>query len=285
METYLTTFLLKEPKMRRTKFLSILFITILCQALLASASLAHHSGDHSVVLHTNSSWDECAIVLDPSLTQGDFSAFIGEVSELVYFRPIAGAKPLGRFKFELAIDARGARIEDWKPKWNNTFSHPHPDHWLVGDDHILAIPGVRGKMGITDRTDLELYFTTSPGSNYGFAGAAVKYAVVNSPGSKWGAAVRWSYLTLLGVDDMNLDQVSADFIVSRDIWLFRPYAGGALAVSYGVETTDKLNLAKETALSPMGLVGTEFVWRFLSIGIEQGFGKLFTTSLKAGVRF
>lgn len=273
-------------KMRSKYFLFVLFVAILCQAFVApSKSSAHHSGSHSVVLHTNNRWSECAIVLDPSLTQGDFNAFIAEVSELMYLHPLAGAKPLGRLKFEVALETHAARIEDWKPKWNNTFSHPDPNHTLVGDSHILSIPGLRGRIGVTDRTDAELFFTINPESNYGFLGAAVKYAIVNSPGSKWGASVRGSYLRLLWVDDMDLDQVAADVLVSRDIWHFRPYAGGALAVSYGVEKTDKLDLSKETVFLPMGLVGTEFVWKHLSLGIEQGIGKLATTSFKVGATF
>jgi hypothetical protein len=237
------------------------------------------------VLHTNSEWEECAIVLDPSLTQGDFNAFIGEVSELMHFRPLAGAKPLGKFNFEITLEMRSAEIEDWEPKWNNTFSHPDHHHTLTGDDHRLSIPGLRGKMGITDKMDVELFLAVNPDSNYGFTGVAIKYALINDPNSKWGAAVRGSYTTLLGVDDMDLNQIAADFLVSRDIWYFRPYVGGALALSYGVETTDKVALSNETLLSPMALIGTEFVWKYFSAGIEQSFGKLSITSFKVGATF
>lgn len=272
--------------MRRKIILFTLLILTLCGAFFTvKTSFAHHTGDHSVVLHTNNRWEECAIDLDPSLTQGEFHDFIGEVSELMYFRPLAGAKPLGKFNFEITLEQRSAKIEDWEPKWNNTFSHPHHDHTLVGDDHILSIPGLRGRMGITDKTDLELFLMVNPNSNYGFAGAAVKYAIIDDPGSKWGASVRGSYMKLLGVEDMDLNQIAADFVVSRDIWLFRPYAGGGLALSYGVETTDKVDLSSETALSPMALIGTQFIWKYFTAGIEQSFGRLSITSFKIGAIF
>ncbi len=123
----------------------IVITLTLCQILFTcSASLAHHTGGHSVTLHTNNKWEDCAIVLDPSLTQSDFKAFAGEISELIYFRPLAGARPLSNFNFEIAIESRAAEIEDWKPKWNNTFSHPDSMHTLVGDNHILTVPGLRG---------------------------------------------------------------------------------------------------------------------------------------------
>jgi len=272
--------------MKSAKFFSVLLTVISFQFFFAARpSLAHHTGEHAVVLHTNTEWSECAIVLDPSLTQSEFNAFIGEIAELMYFHPLAGAKPLGKFNFEIALDARGAKIEDWQPKWNNTFSHPHPGHTLVGDDHILSIPGLRGRMGVTDNTDIELYFTTNPNSNYSFLGAAVKYAIINEPASKWAAAVRGSYMTLLGVDDMDLNQLGVDFIVSRNIWLFTPYAGASMAFSYGVETTGKVALSDEDVFSPMARVGTQFVWKYLSAGVEQSLGRLPVTSFKVGAAF
>lgn len=270
------------------KHQKLLFVSALalCQVLITlSTGFAHHTGEHEVMLHTNNEWEDCAIVLDPSLTQSEFDAFIGEVSELQYFRPLAGAKPLGKFNFDITVEQRSAKIDDWEPKWNNTFSHPDHHHTLTGDDHVLSVPGLRGRMGITDRMDVELFLTFNPNSNYGFTGVAVKYALVNDPASKWGAAVRGSYMTLLGVDDMKLNQVAADFVVSRDIWYFRPYVGGAAALSHGVETTDKVDLSNVTEFSPMALIGTQFVWKYLSAGIEHSFGRLSTTSFKIGATF
>lgn len=272
--------------MRLQRFLLIALVTALIQILFtARPSFAHHNEDHTVTLHTNDEWEECAIVLDPSLTQGDFHDFIGEISEYMYLRPLAGAKPLGKFNFDLTLEMRSAEIEDWEPKWNNTFSHPDHDHTLAGDDHRLSIPGLRGRMGITDKMDAELFLSVNTDSNYGFTGLAIKYAFIDDPDLKWAASVRGSYTTLLGVDDMDMNQIAADFVVSRDIWYFRPYVGGALALSYGVETTDKVDLSDETPLSPMALIGTQFVWKYLSAGIEQSFGRLSITSVKIGATF
>lgn len=272
--------------MRRPKFLLISLLAFLSSLLfLAGTSLAHHDGEHAVMLHTNTEWKECAIVLDPSLTQNDFNAFIGEISEYMYLRPMAGARPLGKSNFDISIEMRSAKIEDWEPKWNNTFSHPDHHHTLTGDDHRLSVPGLRAKMGVTDKMDLELFLAINPDSNYGFTGVAVKYAIIDDPASKWAAAVRGSFVTLLGVDDMDLHQIAADFVVSRDIWYFRPYAGGALALSHGVETTDKVDLSNETVLAPMAIVGTQFNWKYLTASIEQSFGNLSMTSFKIGAAF
>jgi hypothetical protein len=40
------------------------------------------------VLHVNHRWEECAFVIDPSLTQDAWHQFVGEVGLVTYFRPL-----------------------------------------------------------------------------------------------------------------------------------------------------------------------------------------------------
>ena len=264
---------------------SSVFFVLSLLILSSNDAFAHHTGDHAVTLHLNNRWKECAIVLDPSLTQNDFNAFADEVSELAYFKPITGAKTLGKNNFEIDLEQRYVKLEDWKPKWNNTFSHPMPDHYLVDDNHILGIPGLRAKMGVTDDTDAELYFTFSPGANYGFAGAAVKHSLIDDANSNWNAAIRGNFLTMFGVEDMKFYQLGGDFIVSKDLWLFRPYLGASLALSRATETTSKVDLSARNSIAPMAIVGTEFNWSYLATGVEASFGKLTIFQVKLGARF
>ena len=82
-------------------------------------------------LHTNDRWHECAIVLDPSLTQGAWRQFVDELGIVTYFRPLASAAPLGRGHFEVGLLNWGTRIDDADAAWNDTFSHPDDSHELV----------------------------------------------------------------------------------------------------------------------------------------------------------
>ena len=45
------------------------------------------------VLHVNNRWDNCAMVIDPTLTQEAWHQFVKEVGLVAYFRPLAGARP------------------------------------------------------------------------------------------------------------------------------------------------------------------------------------------------
>ncbi len=247
---------------------------------------AHHTGDHAVTLHVNDTWSQCALVLDPSLTQSEFHDFVKELAPMPYFRPMAGAKPLGKFNFDISFELwKTAPIQDYAGKWNNTFSHPSADHWLTGDDHTLGFSIPRARMGITDSIDAEIYYAPSPGANYSFFGLAMKYAVLNNPETGWDFAVRPSYSTLLGVADMSYHSVAADALASKDIGLFRPYAGATLLYGRASETTSKVDLNNETATALQWIIGSEFNWKHLSSALEADFGSINMYSFKLGVSF
>jgi hypothetical protein len=95
-------------------------------------------------LHLNDRWDNCAIVIAPSLTQEAWREFVGEVGLVVYFRPLTDAKPLGRGRIEVAAVNWSTRVDDTKPAWNDTFSHPDSTHWLQASAGVAVhIGGVR----------------------------------------------------------------------------------------------------------------------------------------------
>ncbi len=274
--------------MRSTTKLVCLFGSVILAAMLSGANPAeaHHTGDHAVTLHVNNIWSQCALVLDPSLTQSEFHDFAHELAPILYFRPLAGAKPLGKFKFEFSYEFwKTSPIQDYAGKWNNTFSHPNADHWLTGDDHTLGFAVPRVRMGVTDTIDAELFYTVSPGSNYGFLGIAMKYGFLDDPDTGWAFAVRPTYSTLTGVDDMKYSSMAVDLLASRDIGLFRPYAGASLLHGTATETTVKVNLNEETVNAIEWMIGSEFNWKYLRMALEADLGVINMYSFKIGVAF
>ena len=262
---------------------------LLVLAILVSTSNpveAHHTDDHAVTLHVNDTWSQCAIVLDPSLTQSEFRDFVHELAPMLYFRPMAGAKPLGKYNFEISFELwKTAPIQDYAGKWNNTFSHPNAHHWLTGDDHTLGFPVPRVRMGITDEVDAEVYYSASSGANYSFFGLAMKYGILNDPETGWTFAIRPSYSTLLGVDDMSYASLAVDALASRDVGLFRPYVGAAFLYGGASETTSKVNLNDEAAKAMEWIVGSEFNWGYLSMALEADIGVINMYSVKIGASF
>lgn len=219
------------------------------------------------VLHVNDRWSQCAIVIDPALTQDAWHQFVKEAALVAYFRPVAPAQPLGRMNFEVSVMTSFTRIDDADPAWNDTFSHPNPTHWLF-DGSALPIPGVMVRAGVSDRMDVGGYITKSFGANYGILGGQVQYALLNDTESGLAASTRVNVVKLYGPADLDLNVYGLDFVASKEISRFSPYAGVSGYLSRGRETTDKVDLNDESIVGLQGMVGLSVrIWT-LRLGAE-----------------
>ena len=73
--------------------------TILILAFLYSASFAMAQP----ILHTNNEWENCSMILDPSLTQESWHQFAEEMGMIAYFTPMGDIKPLGKMNFRISM--------------------------------------------------------------------------------------------------------------------------------------------------------------------------------------
>lgn len=232
-------------------------------------------------LHTNHEWDECAIVLDPALTQGAFHQFVSELALVTYFRPLVSARPLGRGKVEFAVLNQGTRIDDGDAAWNDTFSHPDSTHWLFEGD-ALKIPGLMARVGVTDRIDVGAYITKNINANYGIAGGQLQYSLLDDTTRNLAAAGRLTVVTLFGPEDVSASVYGADLFVSKKLSVFSPYAGVSGYLSHGSETTSKVTLDSENVLGVHGTLGVAASISFLRLGAEYNVGKVSGYSFKIG---
>lgn len=262
------------------KFLSILIFTV------STNSFAHHSGEHAVTLHTNNTWDECAMVIDPSLTQSEWNTFAKDVGSLLYFRPTGGAKPLGKGVFDVALElGLTAPLKDYNGSWNNTFSHPTADHWLTGANHRLELPVLVVRGGVTDSIDAGVVFAQNVEANYGWAGVDAKYPFYHNPDERLYVATRISAVALTGVADFDYYQGAVDLLVSKGLWLFTPYVGIAGIFSTANEETDKVDLNRVNSVTAEAVVGTQFNWKYLSVAAEADFARINIYMIKIGAMF
>ena len=242
--------------------------------LAASAVSAQH-------LHTNDEWDECALVLSPTLTQTAWRQFAREVGLVAYFRPLASARPLGKREVEFSVLNWGTKIDAHDPAWNDTFSHPDSTHWLFEGD-ALKIPGLMLRAGITDRLDAGVYFTKSMGANYGFLGGQLQYSFLNDSKQSVAAAGRLSAVTVYGPEDASASVFGADLLVSKTVSYFSPYAGVSGYLSRAVEHTNKVNLKDENIFGLQGMLGVEARVSFVRIAAEYNLAKVPGYSIKVG---
>lgn len=219
------------------------------------------------VLHVNDRWEECAFILDPALTQASWRQFVKEAGVVTHFRPLTSAEPLGARNFEVAVLQWGTRIDDASDPWNDTFSHPDPEHWLI-EGETLRIPGLMVRAGVTDRVDVGGYVTKAPGSNYGFFGGQAQYAFLHDPESGLAAASRASFVRMYGPEDLSFTNYGLDLLVSRRISRFTPYAGVTGYLAHGHEKTSKVSLEDENVLGVQGTAGVAMRLWVLSLGAE-----------------
>jgi hypothetical protein len=231
------------------------------------------------VLHLNDHWDECAFVIDPTLTQASWHQFVKEAGLVTYFRPLVSAEPLGPRNFEIAFVNWGTRIDPTTDPWNDTFSHPDPEHWLFEGD-ALRIPGVMVRAGVTDRIDVGGYITKAPGSNYGLFGGQLQYGLLHDAESGLAAATRLGFVRLYGPDDLSVSTYGLDFLVSKRISRFSPYAGVSGYLARGHETTSKVDLEDESIVGVQGTVGVAMRLWLLSLGAEFNLAEVTGYSFK-----
>lgn len=232
-------------------------------------------------LHVNDRWEQCAIVIDPSLTQAAFHQFVSELALVVYFRPLTSAKPMGARHIEFDLVNWGTRIDDADAAWNDTFSHPDSLHWLFDGD-ALRIPALMVRMGITSRIDVGAYFTKSIGANYGMYGGQVQYTFLDDVERNLAAAARVSAVRLFGPDDVSASVLGADLLVSKNVSFLAPYAGVSGYLSRGQERTSKVNLDNESVFGAQGMVGIAARIKAIRLGAEVSLAKVPGYSFKVG---
>jgi len=238
-------------------------------------------------LHINPRWDECSFQLDRSLTQAAWRQFTEEAGLVVYFRPLADARPMGRGNFEVSMLQWQTNIDDADAAWNDTFVHPDSTHWLY-EGSGLKFPGLLFRAGVTAKTDVGLYVTKNIDANYGFVGGQVQRSLFESTERTWAAAARASFVMLYGPEDLDFTLYGLDVVASRKwnltTWAsVSPYAGVATYLASSHETTAAVDLDDERVIGAHGTVGAVMELSKARLALEYSAAKVGTFSLKVGI--
>jgi hypothetical protein len=237
-------------------------------------------------LHVNPRWKECSIQLDSSLTQSAWRQFTEEAAQVLYFRPLADARPMGRGKFEFAFMQWQTNVDDRDAAWNDTFVHPDSLHWLF-EGSGLQFPGLAFRAGLTSTSDVGFYFTRNIQANYGAYGAQVQQHLVRFAG-EWDLSARASFVSLFGPEDVDLKVYGGDMVASWKGWTYAraslvPYAAVATYVAQAHQKSTVVTLADERALGVMATVGAQLQYAAVRIGWEASFARVPSVSMKFSV--
>jgi hypothetical protein len=267
------------------------FIAFLLTSFSAHAQTIEKHGDHdpNVNLNVTGGIAMCDFDIAPALTQSEWERATREIGSAIYLEPLASSRPLGKWNWSAQLEQNSFHVDQESGAWNNTFHHPDSTHYLTGESGRLAVPGLRFRIGISDRIDFGAYYTSSRpfGANYGFLGFDAKYAFLNDTVKGWSAAVRASYAMDANIKDFNISGTGLEVLAGKQLFrFFTPYAGVAANWNYGREKTSEVDLRNEHSLGVRGIAGVQFRWKFVDLGYEVQVGDgMAQRSLKVGVSF
>ncbi len=251
--------LYKEVEMRKTLLIVILLLFI---ATIASAR------DIGFTLDTA---DE--------ITQDQFDKFIKELGMALTFNPMAPAEPLGITGFDVSAEIVASDISDDKDYWKK----------LVGDDSpfaYLPVPRLHVQKGLPFNFDIGAMYVAVPDSNVKLWGIELKYAILEGTAATPALCVRGSYSSLTGVDDIDLNTIAADVLISKGFLMVTPYGGLSIVRIAGSENSDYVTLDDVNETCFRGIVGVQFSpFPLFVINGEVSYGEIMQYGLKIGVRF
>ena len=257
----------------------------LLTAAFTAAALSTASAQNHPKLHVSPRWKQCSIQLDSSLTQSAWRQFTQEAAQVVYFRPLIDAQPMGAGNFEFSLMQWQTNVDDKSSAWNDAFVHPDSMHWLY-EGSGLQFPALAFRAGIGSTTDVGAYFTRNPQANYGAYGLQIQQNLIRA--ADWSVAARASYMALIGPADVDLAAYGADVVASWKGWRYSgfsvvPYAGVATYLARSHEKSSAVTLSDEQVVSAMGTGGVAVQFSLMRISAEASLSHVPSVAMKFGV--
>lgn len=161
--------------------------------------------------------DDADIKIPASYAQPQFEDLSRQLGLAIAYRQAAPAETLGLIGFDIGIEVSQAKIDEDETFWSDVA----PD--MPGS---LYVPKIRVQKGIPFiGVDIGASYAEIPQSDIKIKGVELKYALVEGGPVTPAVAIRGSYSTLEGVDDLDLSTYGADLSISKGILMFTPYVG------------------------------------------------------------
>ncbi|MBU0994626.1 MAG: hypothetical protein KJ737_19190 [Proteobacteria bacterium] len=227
-------------------------------------------------VHTGYAMD---ISVPDSATQNEFKDFVKEVGYALTFNPMAPAEPLNITGFDISLEVVATDISDSKGYWKTFIDG-------TDVDTFLPVPRLHVQKGLPMNIDIGAIYASVPDSNIKLWGIEAKWALLEGTVATPALALRGSYSQLSGVDDIDLNTMSADILVSKGLLMFTPYAGASVIRVSGSENNPDVDLDDENELLYKLLGGVQYSpFPLLILNLEVSFGEVMQYGIKGGLRF
>ena len=222
-------------------------------AFLAIAPNAYAGGDADI-----------KFPVDPTkYVQSEFEDMSRQLGLAIAYRQAAPAETLGLLGFDIGIELSQTKIDEDESFWTDVA----PD--MPGS---LYVPKLRVQKGLPFiNMDIGLSYAEIPQSDIKLMGAELKYALLEGGVAMPAVAIRGSYSTLEGVDDLELSTYGADLSISKGFLMVTPYAGIGQTWINSKYTNSLLDLESETLTETKYFAGVRVALAILmfTFDVEQ----------------
>lgn len=210
------------------------------------------------------------------IPQSDFRLLSEDLGAAFSYKAVAPAEPLGLTGFDIGLEATATKLENsailQRASADNTSS-------------TLVIPKLHIHKGLPLGLDIGAFYSSVPNSNIELWGAELRYALLTGSATTPAVAVRGSYTTLQGVDQLDFETKAIDVSISKGFTLLTPYAGiGKVWVDSTPDSST--GLRPEDFSYSKYFVGVNFNFGLINIAMETDkTGDATSYSAKFGWRF
>lgn len=151
------------------------------------------------------------------LTQQQFRLLSEDLGAALSFKPLIPAEPLGITGFDIgaavtATDLKNAVLLSLASSGQSV-------------DTLMPVPSLRAHKGLPFGIDLGATYMQVPDSNIKLWGGELRWAVLEGSTALPAIALRGSFSTTSGIDQLKMQTAGADISISKGILIFTPYAG------------------------------------------------------------
>ena len=143
------------------------------------------------------------------------------------------------------------------------------------------------RAGLTNKTDVGVYYTKNPNANYGFFGGQVQQNFLGSTTSDWAAATRLSFTSLFGPKTSSSQSSAGTWSRAGSSTLtgwatVSPYAGFSSYLSMSNEKSPVVDLENEYVGGSQAMVGAVVRLAGARLAMEYNAAKVNSISMKVG---
>ncbi len=218
------------------------------------------------------------IQLKTGLLESEFKDLSKDVGLLISYVPLAPAEPLGILGFDIGVEMTATKISSGSPHWKKAISDSNPPDYII-------LPKIHAQKGLPFGIDVGAVFSAVPGSNIKIYGGEIKWAFLKGSILTPAAAIRGSYMTLAGVDDVDVSTYGLDASVSKGFGPITPYGGIGQVWIRTSENVSFLDFDDVSTSAAKVFVGTRLSLLILSIALQADFSDINMYSAKVGISF